>query len=84
MLKVTLVVIILLFSNHSYAGFLSTFFANVASDEFKNRNSTDPFINEKKIQASLAVMAFYKGELDGDFNTFESRRGIKAFQKAYD
>lgn len=69
---------------HAYAGFLSQFFANVASDSLQNQGrGSDPLLKEKKIQAALAVMSFYQGKLDGDFDTFESRTGIKKFQKAY-
>lgn len=67
-----------------HAGFLSQFFANVASDSLQSKGKgTDPLLKEKKIQAALAVMNFYQGKLDGDFDTFESRTGIKKFQKAY-
>lgn len=70
----------------AHAGFLSQFFANVASDSLKGNgkgSSADPKIKEKKIQAALAVMGFYDGKLDGDFDTFDSRTGIKKLQKHF-
>lgn len=84
MKRFILILCILVNSTPAQAGFLGTFFANVASDSLQNKNNgrytSDPLIKEKKIQAALAVMGFYEGELDGDFDTFESRTGIKKFQ----
>ncbi len=68
------------------AGFLSQFFANVASDSLQNNgrgNSAIVNLQEKKIQGALAVMGHYSGKLDGDFDTLESRLGIKNFQKEF-
>jgi len=38
---------------------------------------------EMKIQKSLASLGFYKGKIDGEINSFETRSAIKALNKAY-
>ena len=37
---------------------------------------------EMKIQKSLANLGFYRGKIDGEINSFETRSAIKAFNKA--
>jgi hypothetical protein len=66
-----------------HAGFLSTYFENVGSDSLQKNSldSTNPKLKKQKIQGALAVMQFYNGKLDGDFNTFESRTAIKRLQE---
>lgn len=60
MKRFILILCILVNSTPAQAGFLGTFFANVASDSLQNKNNgrytSDPLIKEKKIQAALAVM----------------------------
>ena len=78
--------ILISFTSPSYAGFLSQFFANVASDSLKNNGKSgqvaaDPVIREKKMQGALGAMGYYHQFPDGDLNTFESRIGIKKFQE---
>jgi len=81
-----LLFILLSFTATSNAGFLSQFFANVASDSLKGNGkkghvATDPVIREKKMQGALGAMGYYHQFPDGDLNTFESRIAIKGFQK---
>jgi len=38
---------------------------------------------EMKIQKSLASLGFYRGKIDGEINSFETRSAIKAMNKAY-
>jgi hypothetical protein len=66
-----------------HAGFLSTYFENVASDALQKNSldSINPELKKQKIQGALAVMGFYGGKLDGDFDTFESRTAIKKLQE---
>ncbi len=39
---------------------------------------------EKKIQKALAALGFYKGSIDGEINTYETRSAIKAMNNAYE
>lgn len=68
-----------------YAGFLSTYFENLASASLQKNGGdlTSPKLKEQKIQGALAVMQFYDGRLDGDFDTFESRTAIKKLQEKF-
>ena len=44
-----------------------------------------PRINdEMKIQLALASLGFYRGKLDGEVNSFETRSAIKEMNKAYE
>ena len=85
-IPLSLITILSLSSISVHAGFLSQFFANVASDSLKSNGSNgqqaiDPSLREKKMQGALGAMGYYKQYPDGDLNTFESRIGIKQFQK---
>jgi hypothetical protein len=67
-------IILLSFTPLSHAGFLSQFFANVASDSLKSNGksgqaATDPVIREKRMQGALGAMGYYHQFPDGDLNT---------------
>jgi len=39
--------------------------------------------DEKKIQKALASLGFYKGKIDGQINSYETRSAIRAMNRAY-
>jgi len=39
---------------------------------------------EKKIQKSLTALGFYRGKIDGEVNSYETRSAIKAMNNAYE
>ena len=50
----------------------------------KKRHVSAPVMtNEKRIQQSLASLGFYRGKIDGQINSFETRTAIKDMNIAY-
>lgn len=46
--------------------------------------SVPQLTDEKKIQRALSSMGFYRGRIDGQINSFETRAAIKEMNKAYE
>jgi peptidoglycan hydrolase-like protein with peptidoglycan-binding domain len=54
------------------------------SEKSNKRYPTQVKSDEMKIQKALASLGFYRGPMDGEVNSFETRSAIKEMNKAYE
>ena len=89
MKKVLLILVIVLLNSPANAGFWTSLAGGVVANSLTSSGASSNGVNidakadEKKVQQVLIKLGFYNTNIDGNLNSFETRNGIKQFQKYY-
>jgi uncharacterized protein YpuA (DUF1002 family) len=95
-MKKIIIILLIIFAILSvptaFAGFWSNVLSSMVANELtssgksssgSSKNIDKGQTDEMKIQQALYGLGFFDGKLDGNLNTFDSRKAIKKLQKDY-